>query len=350
VTQPTVAAAADARARAAEPILVEVTRGGMVESRHRARAVVVDAEGTVVRAWGDIERPVYGRSAIKPLQALPLIESGAADRFALSPAEIALACASHDGEPIHVEAVERWLPRIGCTTSDLECGAHMPYHTASAEALIRAEREPGPQHNNCSGKHSGFLTTARHLGEPTRGYVRLEHPVQQRILGVLEQMCGLELSDAPKGIDGCGIPVIGIPLGNMALAMARLADPDGLPPRRAEAARRVLAAIIAAPVMVAGTNRFCTRLIETLAGKAVVKTGAEGVFCAALPTLGLGVALKVEDGATRASETAMGLVLRELGLIGVEELATLADRLNAPIKNRAGAEVGRVRAATSAPV
>ncbi len=335
---------------AANPLVVEVTRGGMVESRHRAAVAIVDPEGTVVRAWGDIERPVYGRSAIKPLQALPLVESGAADAFGLGPAEIALACASHSGEPRHVEIVTAWLERIGCGLADLECGVHLPYHAPSAEALLRAGASPTPAHNNCSGKHAGFLTTARHLGEPIKGYIRFEHPVQQRILGLLEQMAGLDLGDAPRGIDGCGIPVIGIPLGNIAMAMARLADPDHLPPARAAAARRILAAMTAEPFLVAGTGRFCTAVMEVAGNAVAVKTGAEGVYAAALPTLGLGVALKVDDGAGRAAEVAMGCVLRHLRLLSAEQEQALSDMLTPPVLNRAGIETGRVRPAAGCPL
>jgi L-asparaginase II len=330
-------------ASTAGPLVIEVTRGDMVESRHRADIAVVDPAGKVVRAWGDIEPPVYGRSAIKPLQALPLIESGAADRFGVSVPEIALACASHNGESRHVELVTAWLARIGCSGADLECGSHAPYQEASVEALIRAGRKPDATYNNCSGKHTGFLSTARHLGESTAGYIRYEHPVQQRILGALEQMTGLRLGEAPRGIDGCGIPVIGIPLGNMALAMARLADPDEpVPP-----ARRILAAMAAEPFLVAGTGRFCTKVMEIVGAKVVLKTGAEGVYTAALPTLGLGVALKVEDGAGRAAEVAMGRVLHELKLLTDDEENALADALTPPIRNRVGRETGRIRPAAA---
>jgi L-asparaginase II len=335
-------------AATAGPMVIEVTRGDMVESRHRADIAIVDAEGKVVRAWGDIEPPVYGRSAIKPLQALPLIESGAADRFGVSVAEIALACASHNGEPRHVELVTAWLARIGCSGADLECGSQAPSQEASVEALIRAGRKADATYNNCSGKHTGFLSTARHLGEPTSGYIRYEHPVQQRILGALEQMTGLRLGDAPRGIDGCGIPVIGIPLGNMALAMARLADPaDHVPPVRAAAAKRILAAMAAEPFLVAGTGRFCTRVMEIVGSKVVLKGGAEGVYTAALPTLGLGIALKVEDGAGRGAEVAMGRVLHELKLLNADEQKALADALAPPIRNRVGRETGRIRPAAA---
>jgi L-asparaginase II len=342
------AAAADAAS--ANPVVAEVTRGGMVESRHRAAIAVVDPDGGVVRAWGDVARPVYGRSALKPLQALPLIETGAADKYGLGAAEIALACASHSGEPRHVELVTQWLQRIGCSVDDLECGSHMPFHEATLEALIRSGRQPDARYNNCSGKHAGFLTTARHLGEETQGYIRHEHPVQQRILGTLEQMTGLRLGDAPRGIDGCGIPVIGIPLGNIALAMARLAAPaDRLPPARAAAAKRILAAMAAEPFLVAGSGRFCTKVMEIAGAKVALKTGAEGVYAAALPTLGLGVALKVDDGAGRAAEVAMGHVLRHLRLLDAEEAAALADIFAPPVLNRAGRETGRVRPAEDGP-
>jgi L-asparaginase II len=345
-----IAAPSPARSIAtANPVAVEVTRGTMVESRHRIAAAVVDADGKVVRAFGDIERPVYGRSAIKPLQALPLIESGAADRYGVAPAEIALACASHNGEPRHVELVRAWLRRIGCAVEDLECGGHMPYHDPSVEALIRAGEKPSAAYNNCSGKHTGFLCTARHMGEATKGYIRWEHPVQQRILGALEQICGLDLSKADRGIDGCGIPVIAIPLGNMAMAMARLVDCDGLPPARAAAARRIVAAMAEEPFLVAGTNRFCTEIMEAVGRKVVLKTGAEGVYTAALRELGLGIALKADDGAGRAAEVAMGQILRHLGAIAPEDAARLADVLTPPVKNRVGLETGRVRPAAESP-
>ncbi|HEY7688138.1 MAG TPA: asparaginase [Dongiaceae bacterium] len=333
----------------ANPLVVEITRGGMVESRHRAAVAVVDADGKVVRAWGDIDRPVYGRSAIKPLQALPLIESGAADRFNVSAAEIALACASHNGEPRHVELTLAWLKRIGCGIDDLECGGHMPYHDPSVEALIRAGQKPTAIYNNCSGKHAGFLCTARHLGEPTRGYINYEHAVQQRILGTLEQICGIGLGDAARGIDGCGIPVIAIPLGNTAMAMARMVDIAKLPAARGAAAARIVAAMAEEPFLVAGTNRFCTQIMERVGRKVVLKTGAEGVYVAALRDLGLGIALKVDDGAGRAAEVAMGQVLRHLDVITADEARALGDVLTPPVSNRVGREVGRMRPAADGP-
>jgi L-asparaginase II len=327
------------------PILAEVVRGQMVESRHHASVAVVDAHGGIVHAWGDVELPIYGRSAIKPLLAIPLVESGAADRFKLTPVEIALATASHNAEPRHVETVTAWLHRIGLGVQDLECGAHYPSHEPTLHAMLRARQEPTRAYNNCSGKHAGFLSTAVHVGEPTKGYIQYEHPVQQRLLGLLEQMSGCELADVPRGIDGCGIPVIAIPIANTAFAMAQMADPHHLPDERAEACRRVLDAMMAEPFMVAGSDRFCTRIMSAIPGKAAIKVGAEGVYCGALPQHGLGICVKVTDGASRAAEVVMGQVLRHLGVIDDAMTATLATTLAPTVKNWAGTPTGQVRPA-----
>ena len=332
-----------------DPILVEVTRGDMVESRHAAAYAVCDTEGRVVLSAGDYERPVYARSAIKPLQAIPLVESGAAEAYGLSDAEVALACASHGGEPRHVEAVAAWLERLGLGEGDLECAAHLPSYAPAMIELLQASEEPNQLHNNCSGKHTGFLTLAKHLGHPTKGYIRYEHPVQQRILGVLEVMTGLDLSAAPRGIDGCGIPTIGIPLGNMALAMARFAAPADQPESRQAAVARIHRAIAAEPFMVAGSGRFCTRVIEASGGRALVKTGAEGVYCGAVPSMGLGIALKVDDGAGRAAENLMARLLHRLEVIDDATAASIGGFLESPVENRAGLEVGYTRKAVDAP-
>src|SRR6266446_5832694 len=336
------------------PLIVEVTRGkaeqdgDFVESRHRCHAAVVDRDGTVVRKWGDVDQPIYGRSAIKPMLALGLVESGAADAFKLGNAEIALACASHSGEPQHVDRVRAWLQRIGRSPADLECGAHMPYNEVAMRDMVRAGIEPDASHNNCSGKHSGFLTTAVHLKEPTKGYIRYEHPIQQRLLGIMEQLSGLDLSHAPRGVDGCGIPTIALPIAQTAMAMARLADPQGLPPARAAAAKRIVTAMTAEPYMVGGAGEFCSEVMHALGGKAALKPGAEGVYAGILPELGLGICLKNEDGAGRGCEVAMAQILVELGVLSAEERAKLADRLTPPVVNRAGLKVGRIRAAADA--
>jgi L-asparaginase II len=336
------------------PLIVEVTRGkaesrgDFVESRHRCHVAVVRSDGSVALSWGDIDQPIYGRSAIKPMLALGLVETGAADAFDLSPAEISLACASHSGERQHVDRVRAWLRRIGLSAADLECGPHMPYNEVAMRAMVRAGIEPDASHNNCSGKHSGFLTTALHRGEPTKGYIQYEHPVQQRLLAIMEQLTDLELSHAPRGVDGCGIPTIAIPIRKTAMAMARLAEPKNLPAARADAARRIVAAMTSEPYMVAGTGEFASEVMNALKGKAALKSGAEGVYAGILPGLGLGVCLKAEDGAGRGCEAAMAQVLIALGVMSEDERATLADRLSPPLSNRAGLKVGRIRAAAEA--
>lgn len=334
---------------AVNPLLVEVTRGDQVESRHRAAVAVVDSDGKVVLATGDTDRPVYARSAIKSLQAIALVESGAADASRASEPELALACASHSGEARHVDAVIAWLGRIGLSVGDLECGPQLPSYEPALIALMSGGGGATPAHNNCSGKHSGFLTLARHLGVPTKGYVNYEHPVQQRILGVLEGMTGLDLGRAPRGVDGCGIPVIGIPLGNMALAMARLGDPSDQPEARQEACARLRRAVAAHPFMVAGSGRFDTRVMELTGEKAFIKTGAEGVYCASFSELGLGVALKVDDGAGRAAEVLMGRLLAHFGILGAEQAAAVGGLLGTPVLNRAGRRVGEIRPAAGIP-
>ena len=332
-----------------DPVLVEVTRGPVTESRHRGVAAIVESSGKVLSHWGDFERPVYPRSAIKALQAIALVESGAAEAFDISDEELALACASHGGEPAHTERVAAWLSRIGCTVDDLECGPQVPSYAPAAEAIVRAGLQPTPLHNNCSGKHTGFLATARHLGEPTRDYRLFSHPVQQRILGILEQMTGQELGDAPRGLDGCSIPTIAVPVGALAMAMARMADPKDLPERRIDAVLRIRKAWGQHPFFVAGTDRFDTALMEATGGKVLVKTGAEGVYCACLPEFGLGIALKIDDGAGRAAEVAIAALLDHVGALDDTVRKALADKIRPMVKSRRGLEAGEIRPAAGFP-
>lgn len=327
----------------ANPVLIEVTRGEMVESRHRLAVAVVDAAGKLVESWGDIERPIYGRSAIKPFQALPLLETGAADAFELGEPEIALACSSHNGEPQHTDRVRNWLARIGCEIADLECGAHLPYHEPTMLQLVANGGDITAIYNNCSGKHTGFLTTARHEGEPTKGYIRYEHPVQQRVTQAMSEMTGVDLTRSPRGIDGCGIPVLGMPLRAMAHGLARMADPRKLSADRANACKRIVAAIMAWPMLLGGTGRFGSSTMATFKNRFVLKGGAEGVYAAILPSLGLGVAIKADDGAGRAAEAAMAQTLRRLKLVSAAEAKQFANLLMPPVLNRAHLEVGRIR-------
>jgi len=331
--------------RPVSPIAVEVTRGGMVESVHRVIAAVVDAAGKPVLFWGDIDRLVYARSAIKPLQALPVIETGAADAFDLTPDEIALCCASHAGEPMHVERVTAWLGRIGLTVDHLECGPQLPYHGPSGEALLRAGIAPTRAHNNCSGKHSGMLTTARHMGEAPRGYTTPEHPVQQRCLQVMQEMSGEDLGGTPRGVDGCGIPVFGCSLKGLATAMARLADPSKLSPDRQAAAKRIIEACAAHPLMLSGTGEFNSDVLAETGTTCLLKGGAEGVYAAAVPGQGLGICLKVDDGHGRASKVTMAAILRHLGIIDETMAARLAGHMTPDVTNWEGRVVGRIRPA-----
>jgi L-asparaginase II len=329
------------------PVLVDIVRGELVESCHCGDIVVADAAGKIVRSLGNVDRLVYPRSALKPIQALPLVETGAADGHGLGDDELALACASHHGEPVHVEKVSAWLAKIGLSEADLECGVHPPRHEPSYAAMLRAGAKPSQLHNNCSGKHAGFLATARWRREPTHGYVEAGHPVQQRVARTVGEMAGLDLSRAPRGRDGCGIPVIALPLQALASAMARLADPRHLGEQRRTAVKRLLDAMAAAPLLVDGTGGM-TASVMTVAGATVrLKPGAEGVFCAALPALGLGIALKIADGAARGAELAMASVLDRLGCFTAEQRAALEQFLAPPVKTIAGKIAGRLRPASA---
>jgi L-asparaginase II len=328
------------------PILVEATRGKLVESRHRGSAVVANAAGNLLAVWGSVESSVFPRSAVKPLQAIALFESGAADRFALTDAEIALACASHSGEPQHVETVAAWLARMGLSERDLECGVHPPAAETAANALARAGASPGALHNNCSGKHTGMLASALALGLPLKGYIQREHPLQARILAILAGMTGAELAKAPWGIDGCGIPTVAIPLAHLALGMARLGAPKGESEVRQRACERIRNAMTAHPFLVAGTGRFCTRLMQATGDAVVLKTGAEGVMCASIPSQQLGIAIKIEDGAARAAEVSMANLLLALDVLAPDAADAVREMTRVKLYNRAGLEVGELRPAT----
>lgn len=322
------------------PILVNTRRGDVIENRHRGAVAVSDPAGRLLHAWGNTETLVYPRSAIKTLQALPLVESGAADHFELSRAELALACSSHNAEPEHTRTLHDWLGRLGLDEEALECGAHAPLHDKTAAAMIEKHRKPGRIHNNCSGKHTGMLTTACHLGEETHGYIEREHPVQQRWFDVLGEMAEVDMRRLPWSYDGCGIPVIAMPLQSIARAFARVAAPDELPEARAAALERVTAAIAEHPFMVAGSGRLCTEIMQLTGRRVLVKTGADGVYTAALMEKGLGIALKIDDGAKDAAEVTLMAVLNHLDALHGDELEALAARRRMPISNTRGVVTG----------
>jgi L-asparaginase II len=327
----------------ANPVLLEVLRGPLVESRHRGAVAVVDADGDGVLALGDGAQPVFPRSAVKALQALPLVETGAADRYGLADDELAIACGSHGGEPAHVAVVERMLARAGLDAAALECGAHAPSHHPSADALVRAGRVASPVHNNCSGKHAGFLCVARHLGVDHRDYVARAHPVQRAVRAAIEQLAGVGFAEDQCGTDGCSIPTWAVPLTKLAHAFARFGTGRGLEDARAKAAARLRAACARAPFFVAGTGRFATVAMEPLRERVFVKSGAEGVYCAALPEQGLGIAIKCDDGAGRAAEAVMAaLIIRLLRL--EPDARAMLDRFARPVlRNWNRTEVGRLR-------
>ena len=326
---------------ARSPLVVGVVRGKREESTHRIHAVIARDDGSLVAWHGDPQRPTFPRSAVKAIQALALLESGAADRFGFTPAELALACSSHAGTPLHVETARSMLDKAGLEPGSLECGAHWPLEEASARALARVADEPSPLHNNCSGKHAGFLAVARHLGLDTTGYVAPDHPVQRHVTAALAEVCGVPLSAANRAIDGCSIPTYAIPLANLATGFARIGTGTSLSAGRQAASLRLRQAVADNPLLIAGPGRFDSRVTATCGPRVFLKSGAEGVLCAAIPQAGLGIALKVEDGALRGSEGAMAeLLLKMLPAPTAEERALLDELRLPPMKNWQGTNVG----------
>jgi L-asparaginase II len=321
------------------PILVEVTRGALVESRHRGAVCVMDARGGAVLNIGNTQAPIYPRSAVKAIQALVLVESGAADRYRFGDEELALACASHAGEPKHVAGVERMLARAGLDVSALQCGTHWPTHRASADLLVRAGLSPTPLHHNCSGKHAGFLCAACQMGLDPLAYTAPEHGVQRDVRAALEMLSGTKIDAQHIGIDGCSVPTFAVPLIGLARAFATFASEQGLPPVRAAACRRLRAACAAKPWFVAGTGLFATELMDHFGARVFVKGGAEGVYCAALPEQGLGIAVKCDDGSGRAAEVMMAATLTRC--IGDDPV--LARHSHPQVRNWRGTLVGEMR-------
>ncbi|MCE1235034.1 MAG: asparaginase [Hyphomicrobiales bacterium] len=327
-------------------LFVDVLRGGHVESRHAISAAIIDADGAPYAAFGDVARPIFPRSSIKVIQALPLVESGAADALGLSIRELALATASHNGEPVHVETARAMLARVDRDETCLACGPQWPGREDDRGRLHREGLRPSRLHNNCSGKHAGFVCAACHQGMDPSGYERVDHPLHRQIAAALSDVAGVDLADAPRGVDGCSIPTWAIPLEALARGFAKLTTGVGLAPDRARAATRLIDAALAEPFMIAGTGRWCTDLIEAFDRRIYVKIGAEGVYVAALPDEGLAVALKCADGAARAAEVAIATILARL--TGRVDDPALARFLAAPLEDWNGATVGEVRAGEGA--
>jgi L-asparaginase II len=323
------------------PLEVGVIRGKETESTHQIHAVIARDDGSLVNWHGDPQRRTFPRSAVKSIQALALLESGAADRFGFTPAELALACSSHAGTPLHVETARSMLDKAGLEPEALECGAHWPLDEGSARALSRATDDPSPLHNNCSGKHAGFLAVARHLGLDPAGYVAPDHPVQKRVTATLAEMCGVRLSAANRATDGCSIPTYAIPLASLATGFARIGTGRSLSADRQAAFERLRRAVADHPLLIAGPGRFDSRVTATCGPRVFLKSGAEGVLCAAIPAAGLGIALKAEDGALRGSEVAMAWLLLELLPTPTDDQRALLNELHNPtLKNWRGSMVG----------
>ncbi|TPN70663.1 asparaginase [Mesorhizobium sp. B1-1-1] len=325
------------------PVLIEVLRGAIVESAHRGAVAVFDADGKPVLEIGDTSRPVFPRSAVKAIQALPLVESGAADAYGFGNRELALACASHSGEPAHVELARSMLARAGLDGSALECGAHWPSSHDATIALARAGGSPNALHNNCSGKHSGFLCTCVHSGIEPHGYVRADHALQEMVRDAMQAVTGARHGADERATDGCSIPTYAVPLRSFALGFARMVTGRGFAPERARAAKRLLSACMVEPFFVAGTGRADLALMQAAPGRIFAKGGAEGVHCAALPELGLGIALKCDDGAGRAAESMVAAIIARLLRADEVLAAKLLEMANAPIESRIGAKVGALR-------
>lgn len=325
------------------PVLVEVTRGNQVESRHRGSVAVIDGDGGTVLSLGDIDASTFPRSACKAMQALPLVESGAADAYGFGNREIALACASHSGEPDHVVLAAGMLKAAGQGEPVLECGAHWSFQQAAFLEQARSLDRPSQLHNNCSGKHAGFICACCHSGHDTRGYVTFDHPLQVEIRDVMGNLTDTVLSQDNAGVDGCSIPTYAVPLRSLARGFARMASGVGLGPERARASARIMDACMAEPFYVAGTGRTCTRLMQVAPGRIFVKTGAEGVFCAAIPERGFGIAVKCDDGTARAADSIVAGVLARF--FDGEVRAALDGIANYTMRNWNGMAVGDVRAA-----
>ncbi len=325
------------------PVLVEVTRGRLVESRHRGTVVVVDSAGKLVFSLGDSGAGVFPRSACKAMQALPLVESGAADACRFDARQLALSCASHSGEPEHVAVASSMLKAAGLDEADMECGSHWSFEQKTLIDQARSLDHPGQLHNNCSGKHAGFLCACHHMGQGLKGYGTYDHPFQAEIRAIMGDLTGAILAHDNCGTDGCSIPTYAVPIRGLAHGFARMATGQGLEPVRARAAKRLMDACMEEPFYVAGTKRMCTELMSIAPGRIFVKTGAEGVFCAAIPEQGIAIALKCDDGASRAADSMIAATLARFFRDEPEIEAKLLAKANYTMRNWNRIAVGDVR-------
>lgn len=324
--------------------MVELWRGDLLESTHAGHAVIW-GPGGIEAAWGDPSTVIFPRSSCKMIQALPLVETGAADAVGLTDAQLALACASHQGEARHVKMAGDWLTTIGLAEPDLRCGAHEPYDKAERNRLIKADESPCQLHNNCSGKHCGFLTVTRHLGAGPE-YVEVDHPLQKAIRAATEEVTGETV--AGYGIDGCSAPNFAMSVAGLARAMQGFAAATGSGGARDRAMHRLTRAMATYPELVAGEGRACTELMRAMDHKVAIKTGAEAVFVAILPEQHRGIALKIVDGGTRGAEAAITALLVRAGVLDPAHPAA-RKRLGGRQTNWRGIETGWIQAAPGFP-
>ncbi len=318
------------------PVLAEVLRGGTVESFHRGSYVVCDANMNIVASAGDIEAIIFPRSAIKAFQCVPLIESGAASKYGLTDEEIALCCSSHNGETDHVRVAAAILAKSGASQSDLECGAHMPSYRPAMFEIVKRNSEAQAIHNNCSGKHAGMLALAAHRNAPREGYTSVHHPVQTEIATTISKLCDFDLFNTAVGVDGCSVPTWALPFRNIGLGFARIAQSNH------KAGQRIIDAARKYPFMISGTKSFDTEVMQNVP-RLFIKVGAEGVYCGCIPHMGLGFAMKCDDGASRAAEVAIAGTLAKLDVWTPEEKSTLLRHSTYALKNWRKIEVGEVR-------
>ncbi len=323
--------------------LIEATRNGLTERIHTGNVAVVDAAGRIRYYAGNPHGVTFMRSAAKPLQALSVVETGTAENFDFTDRELAVACASHAGQPEHLEAVRGILEKAGLDEDLLECGSHPPGHRPSRESLYREGNEPTNVHSNCSGKHAAKLAVCRHMDWEIEGYREVEHPLQQMLLESIACISGVPKDDIALGVDGCGVVVHGFSVANMALAYARLATGDGLPPAKSEAADTVTRAMGAHPLMISGEGRVTTVLNDLPGGRFVAKGGAAGVYCMAAKQPGWGIAVKIADGTGKAASLATLEAARQMGWFDEQDCELLQEFLCPDIKNVPGDVVGELK-------
>ncbi|MEI4769088.1 asparaginase [Psychrobacillus sp. FJAT-51614] len=323
--------------------LVDVIRGGIVESEHWGHIAVVNSEGKLIYSNGNPNRVTFARSSMKPLQAIPIVETGAADFYQFSQADLSLTCASHNGEDQHTNRVRMILKNLDESIDSLKCGTHPPRWQEKYEELMISGKEVTAEYNNCSGKHCGMLSTAKFMGESLEDYYKINHPVQRRIVEVISDLCEIPLDEIEIGIDGCGVPVHGIPLKKLALGFAKLANPASLPAKRKQAIERITSAMMEEPEMVGGTNRFCTDFMKIEKGRMFGKAGAEGVYCIGDIETGIGIAIKIEDGNGRATSSVAVEVLKQLNLITEEQSKLLKEYHYPELKNARQEVIGQLR-------